>query len=88
VKAEILYYRGLSYRALGQLDRAASWLREALTFAEEHDYNRLIFRAEQALDSLGSSHAADEPERASPAAPAEVREGLRAMRQELVTLGG
>lgn len=32
--AEILYYRGLSYRALGRLDEADEWLTRAIDFAE------------------------------------------------------
>jgi tetratricopeptide (TPR) repeat protein len=83
VKAEILHYRGLSYRALGEFEQAADWLGRALAFAEEHGYNRALFRAEQALEALSAATSA--PEHAGvPAAPAQVREGLRTMRQELV----
>jgi len=82
VKAEILFHRGLSYRALGLTREADTWLRQAVAFAEEHGYNRVLFKAEEALAAL----VQPEPGRATeptPAAPAQVREGLRAMRQEL-----
>jgi tetratricopeptide (TPR) repeat protein len=84
-KAEILYYRGLSYRALGERAVAMAWLERAVAFAEEHRFNRTLFEAEGALASLGQ-----EPDRhvtartASPAWIPEVSKGLRAMRLELV----
>jgi tetratricopeptide (TPR) repeat protein len=86
VKAEILYYRGLSYRALGRLESAEEWLRRAIAFTEEHRYNRVLFEAEAALDSLAAYRSSSNPDPA-PAAPAELRIGLRTMRQELVGLG-
>jgi len=85
--AEILYHRGLSHRALGDLRQAEEWLRHTVSFAEEHSHNQILFRAEEALRSLAAEEQTS-PEvqvRSSPAAPLEVREGLRAMRQELVS---
>jgi tetratricopeptide (TPR) repeat protein len=85
-KAQLLYYRGLSHRALGELEVARQWLTRASAYAEENDYNQTYFRAEKALASL----RAEEPSREvteAPAAPHEVREGLRAMRQGLVSAG-
>jgi hypothetical protein len=87
-KAEILYYRGLSYRALGELDNARAWLERAVAFAVEHGFSRTLFEAEGALESL-----ALEPRKqaALPVAPPtsvpEVATGLRAMRLELVGSG-
>jgi tetratricopeptide (TPR) repeat protein len=85
-KAEILHYRGLSYRALGQLDRAKEWLTRAVVFAEKHKYNRVLFKAEEALREIESQQAVSDRE-AAPAAPLELREGLRAMRREAVGAG-
>ena len=84
-KAEILYYRGLSYRALGDVTAAEAWLRRAADFSEEHKYNRVLFRAEGALRSLGTDSQGDREGRATeaPVAPTELREGLRTMRREL-----
>jgi tetratricopeptide (TPR) repeat protein len=85
VKAEILYYRGLSYGALGRRDEAEEWLRRAVAFTEEHRFNQQSFRAVEALEGLSGRGPEDhEP---TPAAPAELRDGLRAMRQELVAVG-
>jgi len=81
-KAEILYYRGLSYRALEEYERAEEWLSRAVEFADEHGYNQVLFRAEKALTERPEIAAAEAAP--SPAAPRELREGLRAMRQELV----
>ena len=89
-KAEILQYRGLSYRALGDLDAARAWLARAVTFAEQHGFNRVIFEAESALETLEQERAAVGRATASaetPTAAREVREGLRAMRQALVGAG-
>ena len=84
--AEVLYYRGLSYRALGQYEAAEQWLSRAIRFAEEHDFNRILFEAEDALKSLEEAAASVEATPA-PAAPAELKEGLREMRQALVGVG-
>jgi tetratricopeptide (TPR) repeat protein len=81
-KAEILYYRGLGYRALGRLEIAEHWLRQAVSFAEEHRFTRVLFLAEEALRMLVV--ASPVAEATDPTAPPELREGLRAMRRELV----
>jgi tetratricopeptide (TPR) repeat protein len=86
-KAEILYHRGLSYRALGQLDQAAEWLRRAVRFAEQNRYSRILFKAEEALETLAGRGTDDRTHTQAPAAPREVRDGLRAMRQELAAAG-
>jgi tetratricopeptide (TPR) repeat protein len=86
-KAEILQHRGLSYQALGQTELAVEWLRRAVVFAQEHGFNRVLFEAEHALEAIESQRDRQESTPA-PAAPAELREGLRAMRQELVGVGG
>jgi tetratricopeptide (TPR) repeat protein len=83
-KAEILYYRGLSYRALGRLLTAEAWLERAIAFAEEHSFNQLLFDAEAALEAL-TTHV-EERNAPSPSAPLDVREGVRAMRQGLVSV--
>ena len=83
-RAEILYYRGLSYRALGENAQADEWLRRAVAFAEEHKFGRVLFLAEEALRAEASRKAKVVH---SPAAPRELREGLRAMRQEVATAG-
>ncbi|MGD2046602.1 MAG: tetratricopeptide repeat protein [Gemmatimonadota bacterium] len=90
-KAEILYYRGLSYRALGELDEAREWLERAVAFAEDQSYNQVVFNAEEALGSLEtdpqqrSTSEVEGP--AAPAAPPELRDGLRTMRRELALAG-
>jgi tetratricopeptide (TPR) repeat protein len=80
-KAEILYYRGLSCRELGRLDQAAEWLEQAVAFAEEHSFNQLLFDAEEALRTL-PTYVSDQE--APVAAPPTVRDGVRALREELV----
>lgn len=80
-QAQILYYRGLSYQALGQLGNAERWLRRTVAFAEEHSFNQWLFTAEEALVDLRQAVAREEIP--PPAAPPDVRDGLRAMRQEL-----
>ena len=80
-KAEILYYRGLSLRALGRIEDAERWLEKAVSFAEAHGFNRILFDAEEALRSLTTY--IDDRQTSTPAAPPDVREGVRAMRREL-----
>jgi hypothetical protein len=83
-KAEILYYRGLSHLALGDFESGRAWMRRAVAFAEEQRFNRVLFKAEQALRTLAAAEEKSwRAEPATPAAPRELREGLRAMRQEL-----
>lgn len=87
-KAEIIYYRGLSYRALGLYDAAERWLRRAVQFAEEFNLNRTLFRAEEALEALRREQVEERrtapyDEKAAPSAPHEIRDGLREMRRAL-----
>jgi tetratricopeptide (TPR) repeat protein len=86
-KAEILYFRGLSYRWLGRMAEADRWLQEAIAFAEANGFGQIVFQAEEALDTLRTSAAREAgsatPELAEVADP-EVREGLRALREEAV----
>lgn len=87
-KAEILFYRGKSYRALGLYDAAERWLSRAVEFAQENGFNRTLFEAEDALEALKRERdetAATASEETMPAAPPEVREGLREMRRALAT---
>ena len=86
-QAEILYYRGVSYSALGDLDQAEDWLRRAVKFSEEHKYNQVLFRAEEALLRLAADQHAGRSEQTTPTpvATPELREGLRAMRRELAS---
>ena len=84
-KAEIMYYRGLSYEALGQVAEARSWLERTIEFAGLHKFSPWLFKAEAALERLGRverpAPSVDQP------APAEIRTGLRVMREELVGAG-
>jgi tetratricopeptide (TPR) repeat protein len=84
-KAEILYYRGLSCRALQRYEAAERWLERSIAFAEEHGFNRVLFLAEEALANL--TEYIEDRASPAPAAPPDVREGVRAMRQELVAAG-
>jgi tetratricopeptide (TPR) repeat protein len=84
--AEILYYRGLSYRALGLRDAAERWLARAVRHAEEFNLNRTLFRAEEAIRTLAAERKEAElaaERNATPSAPTEIREGLREMRRAL-----
>ncbi|MCA1792059.1 MAG: hypothetical protein LC667_20070 [Thioalkalivibrio sp.] len=75
--AEILYYRGLSYRALGLRDAAERWLARAVRHAEEFNFNRTLFRAEAAIRTLALERKEAElaaERNATPSAPTEVRE--------------
>ncbi len=85
-KAEILYLRGLSYQALGEVEEARGWLSRAVAYCGEHGFNRTLVRAEEALRSLNSSSDAGPEHRTVPApaaAPREVRLGLEEMRRAL-----
>lgn len=85
-KAEILHYRGLSFRALGETAKARAFLERAVAFAHEHGYGRTLIKAEQdlaALDQAADGRSSDGAP--APPAPAEVRHGLEELR---VTLEG
>jgi len=89
-QAEILYYRGLSYEALGMWSEARAWLERAARFTAEYGFHRISFETETALARLDSEEArlraADDVAAPSTAPPA-VRDGLRAMRADLVGAG-
>ena len=85
-KAEILLYRGLSYRALGEVHEARTYLTRALEFAEENGFSRTLFAAEKALEELQGS--GESPRTLSVSEPAkELRLGLQELREELVGSG-
>ena len=81
-KAEILLYRGLSFRALGHMERAEEYLRRAVAFAEENKFSQTLFAAEGALQALDESSTP-----APTLAPEELETGLREMRLDLVGAG-
>jgi tetratricopeptide (TPR) repeat protein len=88
-RGQILYYRGLSSRALGEEAEARNWLTRALAFAEENGLSKLIFDAEEALRVTPRAPTeTDEHTYPSGSAPEEilgVRQGLREMREALAT---
>jgi tetratricopeptide (TPR) repeat protein len=90
-QGQVLYYRGLSARALGCPEEAREWLEKALSYAETHSLNKLIFDVEEAL--VGDVPSPERPA-APPKAPepvgkeiGEVRQGLRELRETLVKVG-
>jgi tetratricopeptide (TPR) repeat protein len=85
VKAEILYFRGLSFQLLGKDGQARDWLERAVAFADEHDFNRILFKAEAALRALEADAVVVGPDTTN--TPPDVRAGLRAMRAELASAG-
>lgn len=78
-KAEIMCYRGISYRLLGRTEQARAWLNRAMDFAAEHKFNQTVFRAEGELALLDEPVVEERP--AAAVAPSEVRSGLRSMRE-------
>lgn len=92
-KAEILYYRGKSFRLLGLNDTAKVWLERAVAFAEQHGFNRTLFEAEHELSELerewekAVEELRDAQQRTTPAAPPEIRDGLREMRRAVAASG-
>ncbi|HUF76538.1 MAG TPA: tetratricopeptide repeat protein [Longimicrobiales bacterium] len=83
-KAEISYHRGLSYAALAEPEQAREWLIRAVRIAEEGKYNQVLFKAEAALATIVEVAPAAPECPPATTAPRELREGLRAMRRELV----
>jgi hypothetical protein len=90
-KGQVLYFRGLSHRALGEEEEGREWLRTALLFAEDHGLNKLIFDAEAALDEEALPTALDTPvpdyEDSPPEEILGVRRGLREMNGAQAVLG-
>ncbi|MFH1763208.1 MAG: tetratricopeptide repeat protein [Gemmatimonadota bacterium] len=90
-RGQVLYYRGLSSRALGWWEESRKWLGEALAYAELHDLNKLIFDAEAALTEDRAIEARPVSSRTSPEPYGEeileVRQGLRALRDTLADAG-
>ncbi len=86
-RGQVLFYRGLSCRALGEEAEAGAWLNKALAFAEEHGLNKLIFDAEAALKEKASAQAMPMAQPMYQDSPPEeilgVRQGLREMRETL-----
>lgn len=84
-RAEILFHRGLSHQALGDLVRARAHLEKAVAFAEEHGFSRILFKAEAALHALEpAARGGGLPRGATPPVPDPVRVGLRGLRSGVV----
>ena len=86
-KAEILYYRGASYAALGESRRARVYLERAVAFAEEHRFSRTLFLAEAALRALDTEGRHEAHKAEPPPVPQEVSNGLRGLRRSLEVVG-
>jgi tetratricopeptide (TPR) repeat protein len=91
-RGQILFYRGMSCRALGDEVEGRAWLSKALGFAEEHGLNKLIFDAETALKESALAQALQTVRPAyQDSTPEEilgVRRGLREMREAQAGVGG
>lgn len=88
IQAQILLYRGLSLRALGRVSEAEEWLGRAVDYAEKHGLGQRIFEAERALDAVRTESRGGEGTAAEVGPDlgdgvAEVRSGLRRMRENL-----
>lgn len=88
-KAEILYFRGVSHALLGRKSEARSWLEKAVAFAEDHAFEVVLDNARAALGELtDKDHETRAIQQgAGPVrrtAPPDVRDGLRAMRDEVL----
>lgn len=86
-RAQVLYFRGLSARALGREEEARGWLEKALACAEEHGLNKLLFDVEEALAGSGPDLPVADRKSALPNPTPEeilgVRQGLRDLREAL-----
>jgi tetratricopeptide (TPR) repeat protein len=85
--AEWFQSRGKSYRALGDTEAAREWLLKAVAMSEAYGYNRILFEAEAALREMDAPTKIAAEITPAPAAPLEVREGLRAMRRQVAAVG-
>ena len=94
VHAQTLQYRGMSWNAIGETERARGWLERARDYAQEHRVNQVYFEVEALLESLGKQVAAPtadftavEAATVEPGLPAtelsEIRDGVGAMRRAL-----
>ncbi len=84
-QGQVLYYRGLSSRALGWEEEERKWLAEALSYAETHGLNKLIFDVEQALSGGWENIKPPAPSERMPEPFGDeisgVRSGLRQLRE-------
>jgi tetratricopeptide (TPR) repeat protein len=93
VQGQVLLYRGISCRALGRTQEGDAWITRALSFAEEHGLNKLIFDAEAALQPRESGEISEswapqeESGQATSADVQEVHQSLQEMREALVGAG-
>jgi tetratricopeptide (TPR) repeat protein len=61
VHAQVLQYRGMSWRELGETARARAWFTRARDYAQEHGVNQVYFEAEAAILELENTRAAPPP---------------------------
>ena len=58
VHAQILQFRGMSWRVLGETMQARLWLERARDYAQEHRVNQVFFEVEALLAHLNEPEAA------------------------------
>jgi tetratricopeptide (TPR) repeat protein len=90
-RGQVLFYRGLSLRALGDEREGRKWLNKALAFAAEHSLNKIIFDAEAALEER-TPVLAEQPVppiygESTPEEVLGVCRGLREMREAQASVG-
>ena len=94
VHAQILQFRAMSWKALGDLVQARAWLERARDYVQEHEVNQVLFEVEALLAGLDNDEAAStagvtaaEAASTEPGLPAaemeEIRGGVGAMRRAL-----
>lgn len=73
--------QGHGYKRFGQLERARAHLESAITLAERHQINQLLFEAEEALSQLQTPKPLREVESSISLDVAEVAEAIRQLRE-------
>jgi len=90
-RGQVLYYTGLSRRALGWEEEARLALLEALAYAEKHKLNKLIFDIERELAEDATEAPLEVPDlQVEPCGNeiGDVREGLHDLRQRVLAGAG
>ena len=93
LQGQVLHFRGLANHALGMKKAARQWFAKALAYAEENRLGKMIFDNEEALRLLAEGGGVGYNTSRPPAdrqleEVAEVRAGIREMREAVMVGGG
>jgi tetratricopeptide (TPR) repeat protein len=88
IAADYYIQAGEGYERLGRTDLACAYLERALALASEHQFNRVVFYVEEALQKVGANAVVARPTEPQPSADVQEIAGAIKRMRELASASG